>query len=702
MKKLGFIFGIHCHQPVGNFDHIFEMAATKAYEPFLEALERHPQIKISLHFSGILLDWILSHKKNLFERLLRLADRGQAEILGGAFYEPILPSIPAEDQLGQIQKQSSFIKRHFGGAPQGMWLAERVWEPHLAGAIARAGLKYTILDDAHFLSSGLREEDLSGYFTTEEEGMPLALFPISKKLRYAIPFAEPQETIELFSKAAADGKGFLVMADDGEKFGIWPKTHKHCYEDGWLERFLALLDKNRDWLTTFTFSEALERFPSRGILYIPTASYFEMSHWALPVEAAREFENLDKSLGEDKRRFLRGGFWRNFLAKYPEANWLHKRMLQVSKKVAACRSPSRKKRAQDFLWRSQCNCAFWHGVFGGLYLPHLRQALYQNLLSAEEEISGGTTGIREQDINADGRGELILASKTWRVFISPHQGGGIFEMDLRPARADLCHVLARRPEAYHRELSQAHSEEGTAKTIHGSYAAKEPGLAARLFTDWHPRASLLEHFLDDGVSLENFSMARYPDLGDFTLGAFEAQRVENGVMLGREGNLKSPDAQRGGARLPDGQGSHRFHLEKTVCLVKEEVRVHYRLKNISQIALSFRFASEWNLSLSNPEDVERCFIRALPDEAPKRYSETFSAKDVSFPEIQDVHWKIHATFEIKPAGALWAFPVETVSLSEGGFERKYQGSCLAFLWPLRMSPGETWEATLVIRPENVE
>jgi hypothetical protein len=38
--------------------------------------------------------------------------------------------------------------------------------------------------------------------------------------------------------------------------------------------------------------------------------------------------------------------------------------------------------------------------------------------------------------------------------------------------------------------------------------------------------------------------------------------------------------------------------------------------------------------------------------------------------------------------------VETVSLSEAGFERIYQGSALLFAWPVRLQPGQTWETSL--------
>jgi len=49
-----------------------------------------------------------------------------------------------------------------------------------------------------------------------------------------------------------------------------------------------------------------------------------------------------------------------------------------------------------------------------------------------------------------------------------------------------------------------------------------------------------------------------------------------------------------------------------------------------------------------------------------------------------------------PAEIAWA-PVETVSLSESGFERIYQGSAVLVAWPVRLRPGETWEVSLRLR-----
>jgi len=47
----------------------------------------------------------------------------------------------------------------------------------------------------------------------------------------------------------------------------------------------------------------------------------------------------------------------------------------------------------------------------------------------------------------------------------------------------------------------------------------------------------------------------------------------------------------------------------------------------------------------------------------------------------------------EPTAAWWA-PVETVSNSEGGFERIYQGAGLLFSWPLALAPGASRSVTV--------
>jgi alpha-amylase/alpha-mannosidase (GH57 family) len=248
MKKLYLGLAIHNHQPGDNFAHVFEMAYKQSYLPLIEALEQHPNVRISLHYSGCLLDWLLENRPDFIERIAALVRRNQVEILTGGYYEPILPMIPDDDKQGQIAKLSSAINERFSYSPTGMWLAERVWEPQLPKPLAQAGVKWIVVDDNHFKMVGLSDDQMLGYYVTEEEGHPVKMFASSKKLRYIIPWHDVKDVMEyLKSLATEDGDRIIVMGDDGEKFGLWPRTYKHCWTDGWMEEFLTAIEENSSW-----------------------------------------------------------------------------------------------------------------------------------------------------------------------------------------------------------------------------------------------------------------------------------------------------------------------------------------------------------------------------------------------------------------------------------------------------------------------
>ena len=153
-QKFHLVLLIHAHQPCGNFGNVFEKSYATCYLPFLELLEKHPSIHMGLHYSGPLLSWIFEHRPDYFPLLKTLVDRGQVEMVGGGFYEPILISIPPQDQREQITRLGSYLEKHFGKRPCGAWLAERVWEPQLPAILVEAGVDYTLVDDIHFLSAG--------------------------------------------------------------------------------------------------------------------------------------------------------------------------------------------------------------------------------------------------------------------------------------------------------------------------------------------------------------------------------------------------------------------------------------------------------------------------------------------------------------------------------------------------------------------
>src|SRR2546422_5223915 len=177
------------------------------------------------------------------------------------YYEPILAIIPDPDKDGQVRMMTDYLRLRFHTRATGLGLAEGVWEPHLAKPLAAAGVEYIIVDDTHFTAVGLREDELTGYFVTDEQGATVKVFPSRKRLRYLIPWQSADDVLAYLRSAlpVAGEIGrdpVLVMGDDGEKFGLWPGTYALCWEQGWVESVFRAVEAAEEWLVTMPPGEA--------------------------------------------------------------------------------------------------------------------------------------------------------------------------------------------------------------------------------------------------------------------------------------------------------------------------------------------------------------------------------------------------------------------------------------------------------------
>lgn len=737
MNSIYLALAIHNHQPVGNFDFVFAEAYQRAYLPMIELLERHRAVRLALHYTGPLRDWLIKNQPDLLKRIRALAARGQIEVMTGGYYEPILAAIPDADKRGQIEKLTRAVKKDFAYDARGLWLAERVWEPSLAKPIAEAGVEYTIVDDTHFKYVGLDDKDLFGYYITEEQGATLKIFGTSKHLRYTIPWASVEETIAwLREQATEDGTRVAVMGDDGEKFGLWPGTYEHCWgtgqspvpsrqssdsNPGWMEHFLRALEENKDWLHTITLAEYAQKFPALGRIYLPAASYDEMSEWALPAQLSHDLTRIKHELQNEKRddilRFVKGAFWRNFLVKYPEVNAMHKRMLLVSEKLQALqarRSRGAGERGRnlvisqslDHLYASQCNCPYWHGVFGGIYLPHIRHANYAYLIEAEnlaDEITRGKKPWVDYelcDYDKDSHKELILSGSAMNLYFDLARGGAICEWDWRAKKVNLVNTLSRREEGYHRDLVEAAQRDEVEfpgrtgkkiESIHSSAVrAKEPGLEKQLTYDWYRRAGLIDHFIPFETTLDDFAAARYRELGDFVDQEFKSQvarrKSQVVVTLTRDGHVWQ------------GENFVPVRVEKQLIVQipnpKSKLPITYTITNTSRQKISARFGVEFCFGLLAGHSSDAYYRDLTPSPSPKRRGEPLDSRGEIEAEgiaLVNEFLGLEITLGLRASSRLWRMPVETISLSEAGFERVYQASCVLPLWDIALKPDEKWQ-----------
>ncbi len=618
MEPIRLAFGVHDHQPVGNFDHVVEQHVREAYRPFLERLAERGFVPITLHVSGPLLEWLEAHDRPFLDFVGRLAADGKVELLLSGYDEPILASLPRADRVEQIFRMREALHRLFGPGirAEGLWLTERVWEPALAADLVEAGVRYCLVDDRHFLVSAIPKERLHAPWWTEADGRPLALFPIDERLRYLVPFKPPAQVLGYLEHLRAAGHRLAVLADDGEKYGGWPGTRAWVYERGWLAEFLDVMlgAIGRGEVRLVTFAGALAEVPSGGLAYVPAVSYREMEKWALPPEAATRLEGLEREMGEHRLAgpdagLVRGAHWRNFLVRYPESNRMHKKMLALS---ALHRARSRQAGAGDLdavrraIGRAQCNDAYWHGVFGGLYLPWLRSAIWRNLALAERQLRAGEPLAAEiVDLDCDGRDEIWVHSSAVSVVIAPARGGAIEEFTLFAPLTNYADVLTRRHEAYHDEPPGHHP--------HGTPPPRET-----IAYDAEDRALFVERVLAPDLGRDAYASGRYAPLRSWARAPLR-HRIE-----ARAGALEV---------VLEGDG-----LEKRIAIGAD-----------GALAVSYR----WDGT-------------AFP--AGARW-----APEISLAGALDL--------VTEPPAELWRFPIETVAKSERGLERTVQGESLTPLWP---------------------
>ncbi len=505
------LLGVHAHQPVGNFPEVIEDAHLRCYKPFIETLYAYPDFRFAAHFSGWLLDWLRERYPADLALLAEMVERGQVELFSSGDTEPVLAAIPHRDRVGQLDTLNDKLTKWTGVTPSGAWLTERVWESSVVPALAETGIQYVTVDDYHFFCTGKQAAELDGFFSTEEDGTRLDLFPISEALRYRLPFSPAHDVIGYLEHLADQGQSAAIYFDDIEKFGIWPETYDWVYNRGWLKALIeGVLASPK--IRTATYADFHAAHATHGIVYLPTTSYSEMNEWTLPMPAAGIYANFvagEKAAGRGDlhRPFMRGGIWRNFLSRYPEANWMHKRMQALSARLAAL--PDTPPELTDALYRAQANDAYWHGLFGGLYLPHLRRAVWNNIIALEAQLDDlqPRPASVAVDLDFDGKNEVFAHNAQLQLVVRNDGLAAAHEFSSYALSHNFGDTLRRYHEHYHDKIGKApteHHGEGIA-SAHDVIRFKHPVTAEDIVPDVLPRALFLDQL--DGVAVDDYAQA---------------------------------------------------------------------------------------------------------------------------------------------------------------------------------------------------
>jgi len=661
-QPVALLLGVHAHQPVGNFPEVIAEAHERCYRPFLQTLHRYPDFRFSAHFSGWLLDFLGERYPKDMKLLGEMVARGQTEMFGGGECEPVLAAISARDRVGQVRTLSEKLVRRFRQAPRGAWLTERVWEATVVPELADAEIAYAIVDDFHFLCTGVDASRLDSYYTTEENGRKLDLFPVSEQLRYRLPFSPAADAVHYLEEAADQGRAAAIYFDDIEKFGIWPETYEWVYERKWLEQFIeGVLASKR--IRTMSYADFHGGRRTRGIVYLPTTSYSEMGEWTLPAAAAGHYHALlarEKAAGTltSNRPFLRGGIWRNFFSRYPEANWMHKRMLALSERLAALPVAAADRDLRELLYRGQANDAYWHGLFGGLYLPHLRRSVFHHLLRLEAALDALAPGpaLLSVDLDYDGWEEVFLKNAEVQAVLRKDGLAAIVEFDSYRLAQNFGDTLRRHDEHYYAKIGQAQGHApvgGGIASAHDRIEFKHPIATADIVPDKTARAMFIDHRHD----------------GENRLTLVDGYGAESDRRYTAHG---------------DG-----WRIVKTISLLPSGVAASYSFDGPMTSAIS----CEINLAMPSCDGYSGRYILA-DGSIPCGFGQQLDLQNVKEVALDDRELKGRLVLRANRPVRFTAKPHHTVSQSEAGFEKIMQCVCVTLHWT--PASGEEWAISLEV------
>ena len=498
MQRSSVIIGSYNLLPEGTEEQAFEETYQVCWRPLLSVLYRFPDLAAVLHYSGTVLHWLESRHPEFLMLLEEMVLRKQVELLGGGFYAPILPLIPGPDRLGQVELLTTYIRRSFGKRPRGCWLPDYAWEPGLASSLQSCGFDYTFLTEKHFRIAGADPEDLGAPVMTEDQGRSLLVFPVFDALE---SFPSPMPIAESLSSLASrigDQSLYTVLFPGESARALWLASKLES-PDVFFERSFAAVQREGLRFETTTPSRFLKGVRDFGRAYFPSCAPALLMERSKPLEARsspsrskKHPASADSARVDDCPSAIVGSP-RRLLLRHEESLALYAKMHYVRILVGQLRGDkSRKKTAQEELWKGQCGGAYWPESEGGIARLPVRAAAYSALIEAEKitrQRGSFSPGIISADIDFNGAKEIMYQGADLNAYVQL-RGACLFELDSFKTRTNYVNVMDLRLNGPRRLCFRDHlSDKGSFGEDKGAFAdsryslvdAERPASVASLF-----------------------------------------------------------------------------------------------------------------------------------------------------------------------------------------------------------------------------
>lgn len=637
----------------------------RAYKPLLKSLYAHDGIEFTMYIAGPIIEWLERRHSEYVDVVSEMVKRRQLEMLGGAFYEPLMPLIPRTDQIGQLERMTTFVRKTFGRRPRGAWIPEGVWDQRIVSTLSSGGMEYIFLPRKRFpfTADGRHLRPL----ITEDQGKTLIVAPVLSRVADRM-FIDPPEKI--ISRLRAFDTGSVVEpatmalifdADQWERFAIADEqagtaTPSAASADEWFESFLARLEAERDWLAIRTPMQVMREAGAADRRYASVTSYSQLMSW------------VPESLVQDGYGDL--GSFRTVFERYPESSRLYARMQHTHVMVNQIRGDRyRKNAAREELWRGQAHFAYWSNQHGGVYRSSIRKSAYAALIEAEK----GTRqkgifipAISRVDVDLDGEEELLFQGTDINAYLDQN-GAYVFELDLLSRNWNYLDTMQRRPEPYH------------------DAEARSAG-----YDSW-PRGAFVDHLLQADATMAPFAAGRRPllqELSSVPYGIEAIQKEQHAVQF-----TMTTGAQDGLAHL---SVRKRFHFHRN------RIDVTYTIHNGGLASLRGKFATEVNLSFSGMDAGALRLFSRVGRQRTELSPDPIEIDAVSELQFHDVRNAIQIALSPTERPTVWSFPVCAIGLSDGAPEPFYQSNCAVFLWPVDLPAGGSMEMSVSMKLDRMK
>ncbi|MCK9224654.1 MAG: DUF1926 domain-containing protein [Candidatus Muirbacterium halophilum] len=536
-----FLFAIHFHQPFGNFDNIIETTFRRSYRPLLDCISQFPNVKTTIHFSGPLLLWLEKNHPEYIDKIKHLIEKKQIELLGGTYSEALLAVLDENIRLIQLKKYKELIKRIFGEniKLKGFWLTERIWVPEIIPCLTQNDYEYVFLDEDIIKKGG--KNNSQKIFLHKYKDSSIKIIPINKFLRYNFPFRDIESIIEHIKE-----NKFSIHADDGEKFGDWPGMYEFLYEkEQYINDFFKQCEENK--ICFINAEKLIENNNETKKIYIPYSSYDGMNKWSMFPDNIKElYKKFTKETIEEYSYIFHTGNFFNFFIKYPESNSIYK------KNKYFCRIFKHNSEVFEQLLKSQCCCAYWHGIFGGIYLPHLRDAINLGNIFAEKQMPDGISEIED----------ILLLKNNKFALTFEKKAGSLSSITLLHKFINIINAFSRKPEFYHKDYEN------------------------EIFYDNSLRNSFIDRIISEELDCDKYIKRMYGDQSDIFLKDYNLiTNCETPDIIRAECNAKCFIDD----KVSDLFISKSFKLENNVIKVKYnwKTQIISSEKNFLSIELNF-------------------------------------------------------------------------------------------------------------------